>query len=385
MNASDSREDNASVLLTSGEGIILDASEATCLALGWSREELVGKGLGELLEYGGDLLMAQLNELQAGSIPEGWFSVSALVRRQDQTHFPVTAVVRPILEMGCFAVGFEDLPGDVAEATEFLSANGMAAATSPLPNETGNLDLAEPAEVPETDSACALRSAEEKIPEELPREVEETNAKANGDVPRFRNTLFLSGSKRVETESNGSPRSSGDEEIAPQLENERQERRRLEARVLSLNDQLQQLHLQLKSNLETENIYHKRVSECEEAVRKAEQGKTAAEETLREQWKRQEILEHDFAEFKSAYAQAEDERKSWEQQWLSKLQSSLAALQESDARMEKEIATRRGLDVTLQMLRQDFCAQSKNQEPQAQELRPRSRVASELAEPAPPR
>src|ERR1051325_6300771 len=110
MNVSDSHADDASVLLINGEGMILDASEATCSALGWPREELVSKGMSELLEYGGDLLITQLSELQAGAMPDAYFSVSTLVRRQDQSHFPATAIVRPMPELGCFALGFEDLP-----------------------------------------------------------------------------------------------------------------------------------------------------------------------------------------------------------------------------------------------------------------------------------
>src|SRR5205823_5352290 len=103
-------------------GVIMDARDAACPALGWAREELVNKGMSELLEYGADLLMNQLQELQAGALAESTFSVSTLVRRKDQTTFPATAIVRPMPELDCFVVGFDDLPSDIAPATESVTA-----------------------------------------------------------------------------------------------------------------------------------------------------------------------------------------------------------------------------------------------------------------------
>src|SRR5207237_240240 len=155
--------------------------------------------------------------------------------------------------------------------------------------------------------------------------------------------------------------------------------RRLEARVVSLNDQLQQLHVQLKSNLESESIYHKRVSECEEELARAEETKAAAESALREEEQRLERLEQEFAEAKADHARREEERKSSQQEWLEKLESSLKALQESDARLEKEIASRRAIGVKLQLLQQDFWAQSEKQDVDVKAIAPHAEMDASRA------
>jgi PAS domain S-box-containing protein len=340
MKPSDSQLDDTCLLINS-DGVIMDARDAACPALGWAREELVNKGMSELLEYGADLLMNQLRELQAGATAESSFTVSTLVRRKDQTHFPATAIVRPMPELDCFVVGFDDLPTDAAVATESVTAVKS--------NDDQSIPPAPEPIAPEPPA---------EIPVAFARDVEPENGNAksngNGHPPRFRN-IFLSEPPRPEAKAEAN-HSNGKGDLAAQLETERQERRRLEARVLSLNDQLQQLHVQLKSSLESENVYQKRVSECEEAVRKSEASKTAAETALHEQQQQRERVEHEFAEFKSAHARSNEERAGWEAEWLAKLESSLTGLHESDVRFAHEIATRRGIQDKLQALQQDFLA-----------------------------
>jgi chromosome segregation ATPase len=145
--------------------------------------------------------------------------------------------------------------------------------------------------------------------------------------------------------------------MAGQLESERQERKRLEARVLALTEQLKQLHVQLQSNLESENIFQKRVNECEEAVRLAEQGKAEAEAAIEEREKEREQVELEFTEFKAAQERFEEERKCAQQEWLVKLEASLIALKESDGRVAKELEARRSIQATLQGLKEDFRVQ----------------------------
>jgi hypothetical protein len=361
MKPSDLQLDEASVLLITAEGIIIEVCETACPAIGWSREDLLNKSLGGVFEYGADLILEQLHQLQSGAIPEGMFSVSALVRRKDLSHFPTTATVRPMPELDCFVVAFDALAKDVAEASELLATEAESA----------------PVLEPVIELTPAARAVAQEEPVALPADVHNGNGHANGDGPRFRN-IFLSGAQRPGAENNGSKPENDKHDFAAQLETERQERRRLEARVLSLNDQLQQLHVQLKSSLESENIYQKRVSECEEAVRNAEEKKDSTATALREEKEHRESLEQEFDDFKAACARTEEARDAWQQEWLSKLESSLAALHESDARMEKEIATRRGIDVTLQMLGQDFSAQLKDRKFDLPTPAPKSRVEAEL-------
>lgn len=344
MKSSDEGAGELPVLLITAEGVIADAHEAACLAIGWTREELLNKPTSDILEYGHDLLMESLAQLQDES--NEVISVSALVRRNDQTSFPATAMVRRVSELGCFTVEFADLPEQAVLAE-------VAPATAPHSEP-------EPVRVVETDPTLA----------DVHEPIENSNA------PRFRN-IFLSGAQRpvvkevkeeaveapVPSPANGASATNGKHDLASQLETERQERKRLEGRVLALNDQLQQLHAQLKNNLESETVYHKRMAEFEEEVRKALQGKVDAEVALREEQQTRERIESDLAELKASFERQEEERKAWQSQWLGKLQTNLAALLESDARVEKEIATRRGIEVKLQVLQQDFGCESKRQTP----------------------
>jgi chromosome segregation ATPase len=163
---------------------------------------------------------------------------------------------------------------------------------------------------------------------------------------------------KVETTQETKTPSNGAGDFAKQLEAERHERRRLEARVLSLNDQLQTVHAQLKASLESENIYQKRLFECEEGLRKAEEIKAASESAVNEEKQQRERIEEEFAKFKSTFGKAGEDRKAWQEEWLSKLASALTVLQESDGRLAREIEKRRELQQALRGLHEDFCAEA---------------------------
>ena len=366
MNPSDSQPITAPALLISSEGIILDAHDAVCAALGWARETLVNKTAGDLFEYGADLVLLRMQEIQSGASNETEFSVSALVRRQDQTHFPTTANVRRVIEFDCFSLSFDDLVINDSSANEVQQAPAMPeapaiSAAEPV-EQFEHIEAAEPA-LESLDIVGAMRIAAPTPPQEPACEVHAAAPKppvnhgngngngngSNGGNTTFRN-IFLSSSQR--------PQSNGKNETAAQLETERQERKRLEARVLALTEQLKQLHAQLQHNLESESIFQKRVCESEEAVKKAEQAKAEVEAALDEKEKAREHVEKEFAEFRAAQEQFELERKSVQQDWLIKLESSLVALKESDARLAKELETRRGIQATMQGLKEDFRVQA---------------------------
>ena len=374
MNASESLTGDVSLLLINHEGIVLDAHETACAALGWTREEILNREMSELFEYGADLVMGHFAEAANSSETGASFSVSTLVRRRDQTNFPATAVIRYLAELNCFAVTFDDLPSDVMEAAPLVAANGTEV-------------VSESDEIPATifgrvESSVAEPTAAIAIPAAPPAEGEHTNGNGNGHAHvngngdgnghahsdgnengngtshtrRFRN-IFLSERPTAEPEPEIAPEpkpAKSKPDVEALLETERQERKRLEARVVSLNDQLQQLHVQLKSNLESESIYHKRLADNEEFVRRAQQAKEAAEVLFREEQQKREHLEKELADLKASFEQKLAKQRTVHAEWLAKLDAGLADLKESDARLEKDIATRRGIDVTLQMLRQDF-------------------------------
>lgn len=379
-NPSDTPVSDPSVVLISPEGIILEAHDAVCAALGWPREELLNKGMSDLFEYGGDLLMSRLGESADISNPElaEGFSVSALVRRQDQTNFPVTAVVRPVPALNCFSLGFDDL------AIELPQTNGAAVSEPELTEpvaEVPDVIFARraPIEEPVVSPAPAPVAEETELPHSTSNGNSHGNENGNGNghgnsngngAPKFRN-IFLSGDRKTPSAEDQAAEKAKNE-MAAQLEAERLERRRLEGRVVALNDQLQQLHVQLKNNLEAESTYTRRVAECENEVRQAEEGKVALEELLREADRKRERVEQDFAQFKVDAVKREEERNAWQKEWISKLQSSLAALQESDGKLEKEVASRRGIGVKLQLLQQEVCAHSAEASAEKIESAPRT-------------
>jgi hypothetical protein len=342
-------------LVIDSQGAILEATAPGSDALGWTREELVAKSVNDLFEYGADLLLSHLEPLQAAGAGAN-FSVSALIRKSDLSHVPATAIVRALAEAGRFGVGFEDLPVateiKAVGVSEIPTREILAAAMPPLFPETESLDVAE------SNPARSIRVAPSgPAPTSAASEKHEASA-TNGEGPRFRN-VYLAGAQRP------APPGSALSEMTAQLEAERKERRRLEARALSLNDQLQQLHGQLKSSLESENIYQKRVADCEESVRKAELAKSENETAMREEREKRERVERESADFSAAQIEAEAERKSWEQRWLAKIESSLGALQESDTRLAKEIETRREIAQSLAALKGEFVARSSGEKQSA--------------------
>jgi hypothetical protein len=362
MNASESLASDISLLLVNHEGIVLDAHESACAALGWAREEIVNREMSELFEYGADLVLGHFAQAANSGDTGESFSVSTLVRRRDQTHFPATAVVKYLAELNCFAVTFDDLPSDVMEAAPLVAASGtdLGIETNDIP-EMVFQRVQPPEAAPMEATAIPVVTPDEEVHANgngngHAKGNGNCNGDGNGHAPRFRN-IFLSERPPAEEEpqvANEAKAPSGKPDIEALLEAEQQERKRLEARVVSLNDQLQQLHVQLKSNLEAESIYHKRLADNEEFVRRAQQGKEAAEVLFREEQQKRERVEKELADLKASFEKKQAEQNAVHREWLAKLDASLANLKESDARLEKDIAARRGIDVTLQMLRQDF-------------------------------
>src|SRR5688572_22615511 len=85
------------VVLLTQEGAIVDAHPSCRESLGWPREELVGKDIGELLQSDRELLMSQLlqsKDAEIGVDGQTSFSIRILARRRDETSFPARVVVR---------------------------------------------------------------------------------------------------------------------------------------------------------------------------------------------------------------------------------------------------------------------------------------------------
>ena len=97
------------VVLLTQEGSIVDAHPTCRESLGWSREELIGKDIGDLLQSDRELLMSQLlqsKDAEMGADGQTSFSIRILARRRDETSFPARVVVRRFDQTECCTAAF---------------------------------------------------------------------------------------------------------------------------------------------------------------------------------------------------------------------------------------------------------------------------------------
>src|SRR4051812_11175390 len=146
MKPPETGSDEPRIFLVSNEGVVVDAHEDACAALGWSREEILNRGVSDLLEYGYDLLRERLGEVEATA--ETSFSITALVRRKDQSNFPASAVVRLLPHLNCFTLAFQDVgsedvaaPAAAAEVPVAKPIEALNKAPAPVV-ETPNVKVA---------------------------------------------------------------------------------------------------------------------------------------------------------------------------------------------------------------------------------------------------
>jgi hypothetical protein len=327
------------VVLLAQDGTIVDA-HPTCLeSLGWPREDIVGKDIGELLQSDRDLLMSQLQQSQDAEVVDGQtsFSVRILARRRDETSFPARVVVRRFDQTGCCTAAFyrvtpyndTDSPPIVRPEEIELAMRGNNAAPAPaapkppekpkfrwrnarllfgsksspapepapvqppvrqesapvppaqktlrnspplnpqIPENLFQRKDAAPAEPsPVAPTATAVPAEAETAGEQVETPVEEMQAVA---VPQ---AVELSPAREpivpfeeaTEKEETGATIPAA---IAAELEQEREERRRLEQRSAALTAQVSALHLQVSENLEIESRNQKKVTALEEQLRES--------------------------------------------------------------------------------------------------------------------
>jgi PAS domain S-box-containing protein len=97
------------VVLLTQDGSIVDAHPTCKDSLGWSREELIGKDIGDLLQSDRELLMSQLissKDAEMGADGQTSFSIRILARRRDETSFPARVVVRRFDQTECCTAAF---------------------------------------------------------------------------------------------------------------------------------------------------------------------------------------------------------------------------------------------------------------------------------------
>lgn len=326
-------ESEFAVVLLTQDGTIVDA-HANCLeSLGWTREELVGKDIGGLLQSDRELLMMQLlqsRDEELGVDGQTSFSIRILARRRDETSFPARVVVRRFDQTECCTAAFyrvtpyndSDTPPIVRAEEIELAMRGNAERPSLTANAQkaekpksrwrnarllfGSRQPAEPAPAPEPPQPAKsfqaapppppARSApalDSRVPDtiflrknstapEPPAQpagakapAPEAEVQVQAVQPEEAAAAILAPARAdfkeqpVEPSANPGEENASIETLLRELEQEREERRRLEQRATTLTSQVSALHLQVSENLEIESRNQKKVNTLEEQLREA--------------------------------------------------------------------------------------------------------------------
>lgn len=129
------------VILLNEQGTILDAHPSCAEAFGWGETELAGQDVSELLEYGRELLMQQLVQLQDSDAESGGhtsFSIRVMARRRDKSRFRARVTVRRFPRLDCWTAAFYRLGTDADEAaTPVVRMEEIVLATARQEQTTG--------------------------------------------------------------------------------------------------------------------------------------------------------------------------------------------------------------------------------------------------------
>jgi len=148
--------------------------------------------------------------------------------------------------------------------------------------------------------------------------------------------------------------------VTADLEKERGERRRVEQRAAAMAGQLQELHGQLKDHFESESQSQKRISEFEQQLREREEALTRTRADLQKEKEERQLAEEQLrassdlsVHLRNCLASFETAKQAFKrtQDVLdSRLQVSVKASAEKEARLQKEIAERQRTEEALRTL-----------------------------------
>jgi PAS domain S-box-containing protein len=145
--------------------------------------------------------------------------------------------------------------------------------------------------------------------------------------------------------------------VSADLETERSERRRVEQRLAALTSQLQQMHLDLNQQLESERGNQGRVNELEEQLRERERMLVRLRADLQKEVSNRDLAEQQLqavgdmgAQLRGYLSLFEESKKVFkrtQEQLEGKLRATQEALGETEAKLQKEASERRGLEESL--------------------------------------
>lgn len=145
--------------------------------------------------------------------------------------------------------------------------------------------------------------------------------------------------------------------VTADLESERSERRRVEQRLTTLTSQLEQMHLDLKQQLESERASQTRVNDLEQHLRDHQRALVRARADLQKESANRELAEQQLQavgdmsaqlrQYLSLFEESKKVFKRTQEQLEAKLQATQDALGETEAKLQKELSERRGLEASL--------------------------------------
>jgi PAS domain S-box-containing protein len=152
--------------------------------------------------------------------------------------------------------------------------------------------------------------------------------------------------------------------VTADLEKERGERRRVEARSTSLTAQLQELHESLKQHLESERSTQERIHQLEQHVLERDdlnsrvqadlQKEAAARQLAEDQLRATEDLKAHLRNCLASFEQAKTGFRRMQEELNTRLKASQAALTESEARAQKEAGERQRAEEGLAAARRSL-------------------------------
>jgi PAS domain S-box-containing protein len=152
--------------------------------------------------------------------------------------------------------------------------------------------------------------------------------------------------------------------VTADLEKERGERRRVEARSTSLTAQLQELHESLKQHLESERSTQERIHQLEQHVLERDdvnsrvqadlQKEAAARQLAEDQLRATEDLKAHLRNCLASFEQAKTGFRRMQEELNTRLKATQAALSESEARAQKEAGERQRAEEGLAAARRSL-------------------------------
>jgi PAS domain S-box-containing protein len=375
------QNDEFAVVLLNEEGTIIDAHESSREALGWDRTELQGKDIREVLQVGRDLVVGQLLQLQeedASASGHTSFSVRVLARRKDESHFPARVTVRRFTQLGCWTAAFYRVSAD--SDTDFvpnvrpeeieLASNTPVKKPDPAPTKKAdslvearreqkpfrsvNLFMRKPAPPAEEPAPAPAKTEAPAAQVQTPLKPE---INSGSKPPLVAEPKADNVRERAEKERELAQTVATCARISAELEKERAERKRNEQRVASLSEQLQQLHRQISDNFESDRASQNKLTDAERKLEKVEEELSRSRTALKDEQNQRELseqqlstlkelngtLETDLAAVESSFA----ELQSSHEELTLRFEAKLAAIAESESRLEKELLERQRLENAL--------------------------------------